>query len=94
MESFNELFKCAASIKTAQLAEKRRNFERQPKFIQSGLYYYDKYMTTRDDSTASKVLLCDALRKEAKAFFESGNHESALQKYEEVRLSSCDFVDV
>eukprot|EP01022_Parablepharisma_sp_SALTPOND_P028822 TRINITY_DN71825_c1_g1_i1.p3 TRINITY_DN71825_c1_g1~~TRINITY_DN71825_c1_g1_i1.p3 ORF type:complete len:357 (-),score=56.41 TRINITY_DN71825_c1_g1_i1:1506-2576(-) len=83
MNSFNELFKCAANIKAAQLAEKRKNFDKQPHFIQSGLYFHDKLKEVRSQPVFQQLLASEALKAEGKQEFNKGEYEIALQKFEE-----------
>ena len=86
LESFNDLLRCAANIKTAQLAEKRRDFDKLPAFLQSGLYLYDRHVEIRKQDLPARISAGVNLRKEARNEFESGEYENALYKYEEVFL--------
>jgi len=84
MDSFGEIMKCAASIKTAQLAEKRRVFDKQPSFIQSGLYLYGSLKMIINGSFEKRLEYAEKLHKEGKEEFSKGEIEFAQSKFEEM----------
>ena len=81
--TFNDLMKCAASIKSAQLAELRRNYDKQPAFVQSGLYMHERLKDIHAQNTADQLLYSEKLRAEGKEEFKNGKYDESLYKFEE-----------
>lgn len=68
---FDELMKAAVSIKTNQLAQKKKFFESLPTFLQAGVYYTKKLSNIRKQRFTQKMYVHDILKYEAgKAFAE------------------------
>ena len=66
---FDELMKAAVSIKTDQLAKKKRFFESLPTFLQAGVYYTKKLKNIRKQRFNQKLFAHNILKFEGgKAF--------------------------
>ena len=66
---FDELMKAAVSIKTNQLAQKKRFFESLPTFLQAGVYYTKKLANVRKQRFEQRVFVHDLMKHEGgKAF--------------------------
>jgi len=81
--SLNDAFQAAVNIKSAIVAEKRKNFESKPRFIQAGLYYWQKYQEVREKSIPERLQASRALKEEGTELFRQGDFEKGCFKYEE-----------
>lgn len=68
---FDELMKAAVSIKTNQLAQKKKFFEGLPTFLQAGVYYSKKQANVRKQRFEQKLFVHDILKHEGGKAFSS-----------------------
>lgn len=80
---FDELMKAAVSIKTNQLAQKKKFFESLPTFLQAGVYYTKKQLNLRKQKYHLKLFVFEILKNEAKKAFSVEDFNRACRKYEE-----------
>lgn len=80
---FDELMKAAVSIKTDQLAQKKRFFESLPTFLQAGVYYTKKLKNVRNQRFHQKLFVHDLLKHEGGKAFANEDWNRACRKYEE-----------
>lgn len=75
--------KAAVSIKSAQLDQKKRKFEKLPSFAKASVYYSNKLETVRKQDFFPKLFAFQLIRKEADQEFLNKNYDRACRKYEE-----------
>lgn len=80
---FDELMKAAVSIKTSQLAEKKKFFESLPTFLQAGVYYTKKLSNVRTQRFEQRMIVHDILKFEGGKAFSAEDYNRACRKYEE-----------
>lgn len=84
MGKFEQLMKAAVSIKTAQLDQKKRKFEKLPTFLKAGLYYTNKLEVVRGQSDFHvKLFAFEIIRDEGAREFALKNYDRACRKFEE-----------
>lgn len=87
MGKFEQLMKAAVSIKTAQLDQKKRKFEKLPTFLKAGLYYSNKLEVVRSQSDFHvKLFAFEIIRDEGAREFALKNYDRACRKFEEVSI--------
>jgi hypothetical protein len=78
--------KAAVSIKSAQLDQKKRKFEKLPTFLKAGLYYSNKLEVVRAQNDFHlKLFAFEIIRDEGAREFQAKNYDRACRKFEEVR---------
>ena len=80
---FDELMKAAVSIKTSQLAQKKKFFESLPTFLQAGVYYTKKLSNVRKQRFNQKLFVHEILKHEGGKAFADEDFNRACRKYEE-----------
>ena len=80
---FDELMKAAVSIKTNQLAQKKKFFESLPTFLQAGVYYTKKQLNVRKQRFHQKYFVYEILKHEGGKAFADKDFNRACRKYEE-----------
>jgi len=83
LTKFENLMRCAANIRTAELAQRRKKFEAYPKFIKAGLYLYNKLENVRSQGFYPKMFAFEILKNEGTEEFTNGNYEDSVRRYEE-----------
>ena len=68
---------------TAQITEKRKEFDKLPVFLQAGLYNCDKFSNVRNQEFYPKIYAFNILKKQGNELFSQAHYEKALRKYEE-----------
>lgn len=81
--NFDELMKAAVSIKTNQLAQKKKYFESLPTFLQAGVYYTKKLSNVRKQRFHQKMFVHDILKEQGGKAFVEEDFNRACRKYEE-----------
>ncbi len=84
ISSFDNIMRCAVNIKTAQLAQKRKQFDQLPIFLQAGLYLQPKFHNVRSQNFFPKQCVFEILKMEGNSKFQEGDYQKAARKYEEV----------
>jgi hypothetical protein len=82
MDSFDNLLKVAAHIKSYQLNQDKRKFDNLPEFYKTGLYYNDMFKDIRDLPFESKKEIYNKNKEEALVCLKE-------QKYEDAMFSFC-----
>lgn len=80
---FDELMKAAVSIKTNQLAQKKKFFESLPTFLQAGVYYTKKLSNIRKQRFHQKSFVYEIIKHEGGKAFKIEDFNRACRKYEE-----------
>lgn len=80
---FDKLMRDAVAIKSAQLSQYRRKFDKWPQFHQAGLYYSDSFASIRSLPFSEKIPVYESKKQEGTVFFNSEDYQQALHKYEE-----------
>lgn len=68
---FDDLMKAAVSIKTDQMAKKKRFFDGLPTFLQAGVYYTKKQKNVRRQRFNQKLFVHDIVKHEGGKAFNS-----------------------
>ncbi len=71
------------NIRAAQIAEKRKKFDKLPSFVQAGLFLYEKLNNVRRQDFFPRLVAFDILKNEGNSLFAEGRYEEAARKYEE-----------
>ncbi len=69
MSKFERMMKAAVSIKSQELENKRRKFEKLPMFLKAGVYYSNKLEHVRLQDFWPKVFAFDILKRDANEEF-------------------------
>ena len=80
---FDKLMRDAVAIKSAQLSQYRRKFDKWPQFHQAGLYYSESFASLRSAPWSEKIHAYNSKKQEGTTFFLSEDYQQALHKYEE-----------
>lgn len=75
----------AVKLKSAQMNEKRRTYEKWPYFIQHTLFHGEKddFKAWRELPFAEKMVVSDRLKEEGNQLYAAGSWSDAVDKYEE-----------
>jgi len=85
MTKFESLMKAAVGIKSAQLDQKKKKFEKLPTFLKAGVYYTNKLECVRAQTDFHlKIFSVDIIREEGVREFKAKNYDRACRKFEEV----------
>ena len=78
--------KAAVGIKSAQLDQKKKKFEKLPTFLKAGVYYTNKLECVRaQPEFYLKLISLDMIREEGVREFRNKNYDRACRKFEEVK---------
>ena len=80
---FDKLMREAVAIKSAQLSQYRRKFDKWPQFHQAGLYYSESFASLRSSPLSDKLSTYETKKQEGTSLFQSSDFQQALHKYEE-----------
>lgn len=76
--------KAAVSIKSAQLDQKKRKFEKLPTFLKAGVYYQNKLENVRAQSDFQvKMFAFEIIRGEGLREYREKSYDRACRKFEE-----------
>ena len=81
----SHLMQQKSMIKSAHIGQKRKFFDRQPIFIQAGLYLYAKYLNVRNQQFHPRLFVFEVLKEQGNSLFANCHYFDAARKYEEVR---------
>jgi hypothetical protein len=85
MSRFESLMKAAVGIKSAQLDQKKKKFEKLPTFLKAGVYYTTKLECVRSQPDFHlKLFSLEIIRDDGIKEFRAKNYDRACRKFEEV----------
>jgi tetratricopeptide (TPR) repeat protein len=80
---FDRLMREAVAIKSAQLSQYRKKFDKWPQFHQAGLYYNESYSNLRSSPLSEKIEAYESKKQQGTDFYNTQDYQQALHKYEE-----------
>jgi hypothetical protein len=78
MDSFDNLLKVAAHIKSYQLNQDKKKFDNLPEFYKTGLYYNDMFKDLRNQPFVSKKEIYNKNKEEAITMLNEKKYEDAM----------------
>ena len=80
------------ALKDGFLLSTPSQVEFTPRFIKSGLLYFDKYENVRKQGIHQKALVIDLLKAQGNDLFKQSQIEVAITKYEQVYSHITQFI--